>query len=115
MDITRRRVVRLTVTFTLLSLAAGTAWRPHFGSGRASTHPFVDEFYPNHVRSDGGDRVGDASARASGSFDDGWPSADVLGNEVKAAVAAYKVDPIGTLYEEHSPQTDLPRLAQPRS
>jgi hypothetical protein len=41
--------------------------------------------------------------------------ADRLGNEVNAAVAAYKVDPIGTLYEEHSPQIELPRLGEPRS
>jgi hypothetical protein len=40
---------------------------------------------------------------------------DVYGNEVTAAVATYKVDATGTLYELHSPQTELPRLASPKS
>jgi hypothetical protein len=40
---------------------------------------------------------------------------DVYGNEVTAAVATYKVDAAGTLYELHSPQTELPRLAAPKS
>lgn len=40
---------------------------------------------------------------------------DVYGNEVTAAVATYKVDAAGTLYELHSPQTELPRLASPKS
>ena len=40
---------------------------------------------------------------------------DVYGNEVTAAVAKYKFDATGTLYELHSPQTELPRLASPKS
>jgi hypothetical protein len=40
---------------------------------------------------------------------------DVYGNEVTAAVATYKLDATGTLYELHSPQTELPRLASPKS
>lgn len=40
---------------------------------------------------------------------------DVYGNEVTAAVATYKFDATGTLYELHSPQTELPRLASPKS
>ena len=40
---------------------------------------------------------------------------DVYGNEVTAAVATYKVDATGTLYELHSPRTELPRLASPKS
>jgi hypothetical protein len=37
------------------------------------------------------------------------------GNDVTAAVATYTVDPTGVLYEEHSPQTELPRLAASKS
>jgi hypothetical protein len=40
---------------------------------------------------------------------------DVYGNGVTAAVATYKLDAAGTLYELHSPQTELPRLASPKS
>ena len=41
--------------------------------------------------------------------------ADVLGNPVSDAVAKYKFDATGSLYELHSPQTELPRLADPKS
>jgi hypothetical protein len=40
---------------------------------------------------------------------------DLYGNEVTAAVAKYQLDGRGALYELHSPQTELPQLAPPRS
>jgi hypothetical protein len=40
--------------------------------------------------------------------------ADFYGNEVTHAVATYKLDPTGAMYEEHSPQTELPKLAGPK-
>ena len=40
---------------------------------------------------------------------------DAYGNEVTDAVAEYSLDPAGDLYELHSPQTELPRLASPKS
>ena len=40
---------------------------------------------------------------------------DLYGNEVNAAVAEYSVDPLGSPYEVHSPQTELPRLGSPES
>jgi hypothetical protein len=39
---------------------------------------------------------------------------DVYGNEIARPVARYRVDDRGTLYEVHSPQTEVPRLAPPR-
>ena len=39
---------------------------------------------------------------------------DFSGNEVRRAIARYKVDPTGALYEEHSPDTEVPRLAPPK-
>jgi hypothetical protein len=39
---------------------------------------------------------------------------DLKGNEVKPAIARYKIDPTGALYEEHSPDTELPRLGSPK-
>jgi hypothetical protein len=41
-------------------------------------------------------------------------SVDFNGNEVRPAVAHYKVDPAGALYEEHSPETEVPRLGSPK-
>jgi hypothetical protein len=40
---------------------------------------------------------------------------DVYGNEVTAAVATYEIDATGSLYELHSPQTQLPRPGSPKS
>jgi hypothetical protein len=40
---------------------------------------------------------------------------DLYGNEVTEAVAKYKFDSTGSLYETHSPQTELPRLGSPKS
>jgi hypothetical protein len=40
---------------------------------------------------------------------------DVYGNEVTEAVATYKLDSSGAVYEEHSPQTEVPRLGSPKT
>lgn len=40
---------------------------------------------------------------------------DLYGNEVTDAVATYRFDATGSLYETHSPQTELPRLGSPKS
>lgn len=38
---------------------------------------------------------------------------DRYGNEVDRAVGDYRIDHSGDLYEQHSPQTELPKLAPP--
>jgi hypothetical protein len=40
---------------------------------------------------------------------------DRYGNDVSNAVATYTYDRAGTVYEEHSPQTEVPRLKPPVS
>ena len=40
---------------------------------------------------------------------------DMYGNEVTDAIATYTFDRAGSLYELHSPQTELPRLGIPKS
>ena len=40
---------------------------------------------------------------------------DMYGNEVTDAIATYTFDRRGSLYELHSPQTELPRLGIPKS
>ena len=47
--------------------------------------------------------------------DESESATDVLGNPVTDAVAKYKFDATGSLYELHSPQTELPRLGSPKS
>ena len=67
--------------------------------------------------------VSQVTSRAEGSSaeiqeqeaDDSDGPVDLLGNEVTDAVAKYKFDATGSLYETHSPQTELPRLASPKS
>ena len=53
-----------------------------------------------------------ASQRA---FDEADGIVDLYGNEVSDAVARYTLDPAGSLYELHSPQTELTRLGSPKS
>lgn len=43
------------------------------------------------------------------------PALDLYGNAVNVAVAEYKIDAVGRLYELHSPQSELPRLGSPKS
>ena len=47
--------------------------------------------------------------------DEGAGVPDLYGNEVSDAVAKYKADGAGALYEVHSPQTEVPRLGSPKS
>jgi hypothetical protein len=45
--------------------------------------------------------------------DDARQRIDLRGNEITRPVARYRVDARGTLYEVHSPQTEVPRLKAP--
>ena len=40
---------------------------------------------------------------------------DLNGNDVTDAVATYRFGSDGSLYESHSPQTELPKLGPPKS
>jgi hypothetical protein len=41
------------------------------------------------------------------------PEVDLFGNEVEPAIADYRVDLRGTIYERHSPETAVARLGSP--
>ena len=58
---------------------------------------------------DGANRVAQPDEKHDGS------AIDLYGNDVSDAVAKYKLDATGSLYELHSPQTELPRLGSPKS
>lgn len=38
---------------------------------------------------------------------------DIYGNDISPAIASYRRDAAGSLYEEHSPQTEVARLKAP--
>ena len=40
---------------------------------------------------------------------------DLYGNDLSHAVATYSIDALGSPYEVHSPQTELPRLGSPKT
>ena len=40
---------------------------------------------------------------------------DILGNDVEPALADYRIDRGGEVYERHSPETAVPRLGSPTS
>jgi len=60
----------------------------------------------------GPDAIAITSQSRGDRVDDGI---DLYGNEVNAAVATYKLDRTGALYELHSPQTEVPQLRPPKS
>ena len=40
---------------------------------------------------------------------------DLFGNDINDAIARYRSDPAGVVYEEHSPQTEVPFLPPPKT
>lgn len=91
-------------------LAAGALLTPQLVT---ATHPLPSAV--EHVESDGTIDLfglpGDAVEGESNQDE----ATDVYGNRVTPAVATYQLDATGTLYELHSPQTQLPRLKSPKS
>ena len=88
--------------------------------GALLTPQLVTATHPVHSAAEAGD-----SAASADLFDvpldpvEGEPNedevTDVFGNRVTPAVATYQFDAAGSLYELHSPQTQLPRLGSPKS
>jgi len=93
---------------------------PLLAVGALLTPQLVTATYPVHAAAEAVD-----SAASTDLFDipldpvEGEPNedevTDVLGNRVTPAVATYQFDAAGSLYELHSPQTQLPRLGSPKS
>lgn len=55
----------------------------------------------------------DVLAAATASAEEDGTRTDLHGNRIQDAVATYRLDPAGSLYEIHSPQIELPRLKPP--
>lgn len=58
---------------------------------------------------------GEMSAPPMEARDSSDPRVDLLGNEIENAVADYRIDRGGDVYERHSPETAVPRLGSPTS
>lgn len=112
MDTVRRATVAAAGTcFTVACFIVGApqlaTWvtpRPDAASVRVSAPAVIEQ--PDF----------DLSRRLRGaSVQDQEPAVDLYGNEVSTAVATYKLDAAGVLYEEHSPNTAMPRLGGPKT
>lgn len=123
------RTLAATLTVTLCTAGAWGAGAWHGGHAVAIRHqlPVVEgtpaaagtAIVPEAALAPGEKaRTGVASGWSSlpiplleGSKPDG--DLDLYGNEVSNAVATYKSDRTGSVYEEHSPHTEVPRLPPP--
>jgi hypothetical protein len=107
-----QRRIAVMLTFTLLPFAGWTAGAWH------ATSESQQQLTPSNQQT---------LSPVSGTSDPGWSSLssplldepdadaerDLYGNDVSTAVATYKSDRSGTVYEEHSPNTQVPRLKPP--
>jgi hypothetical protein len=93
--VTHRGRIAVVLTLTLFTVAFSAGRRMHHADLRPQPH---------------GSRF-----LASQSLPTHEAIVDVYGNEVTEAVATYKLDPSGDVYEEHSPQTEVPRLGSPKT
>ena len=59
--------------------------------------------------------VSEASDRDAVVVSEEIDAVDAYGNEVTRAVATYQFDATGSLYELHSPRTEVPKLPAPKS
>lgn len=97
MGTTLRRFVRLTVTLTLLTLGIGTGLRLTPSSVGQAFEPAAS------LNDSAGSELGPLNR------------IDFFNHDVTRAVATYKLDPFGLLDEEHSPQTEIARLGEPKT
>lgn len=105
--VTRTRLARWVVVLPLLSVCG--VFAPQLVTPSRSPALLATATTPASDQVDLFPDVPDARS------DDDDGMADLYGNEVTSAVAKYSYDATGSLYELHSPQTELPRLGSPKS
>ena len=104
-----RSVSRVALPAALAILFAGAFFTPQLASHEDVAPPAIAAV-PAPMQptvSQARDDVG--STDASEGF------TDLYGNEINDAIATYTFDQAGSLYELHSPQTEIPRLGSPKS
>lgn len=93
--------------FWVLALIAGReGWRPGYASAIAATSAEITAPLAPTV----GEVGGAPPVEADDSAD---PRVDFLGNEIEDAIADYRIDLGGGVYERHSPETAVPKLGSP--
>jgi hypothetical protein len=100
----RAVVLALCVSATIGASEATLSWLtgPVVQGRRVATPPTPEPMRRRHVAVTAPDTDGIPRQR------------DLRGNEVVRPVAKYRVDQQGTLYEVHSPGTQVPRLGAPQ-
>lgn len=100
-------VITIVIVHALFTLGVGTVARQAHAATVATTCSSLSM----------GQTFSDDSTVDRGRFDveqrGGKGTPDLYGNEVTEAIAEYKLDARGSLYELHSPQTEMPRLRPP--
>jgi hypothetical protein len=125
------RTLAATLTVTLCTAGAWGAGAWHGGRAASASQPQLPAavstpadpdraIVPDAVIIPPDDRASAGAASGWSSLpipllDDATPGGDLdlYGNEVSNAVATYKSDRTGSVYEEHSPHTEVPRLPAP--
>jgi len=105
---------------TMVRVVIGVIWVLSFGAGRewwltAAPSPIAAtsaEITAPAVPAVEG-VAGEPQVEPGDSDDAADPRFDLFGNEIEEAVADYRFDLRGGLYERHSPDTAVPRLGTP--
>jgi hypothetical protein len=98
--------IGIGVVWVLALLAGRAGWHSGFASAIAATSAEITV----PVAQTASEVAGAPSMEANDSAD---PRVDLLGNEIEDAVADYRIDLGGGVYERHSPETAVPKLGSP--
>ncbi len=95
----------LVAVIALWALFSLSLPRVDTGHARVAAE-FADPSHSSAISGADGDRLPETDPDAA---------MDLFGNDVTDAVAQYRLDATGSLYEVHSPQTEIPKLGSPKS
>lgn len=107
---------------TLVRVAIGVIWVVSFGAGREAwrvpppspiTATSAEITAPAAPAEEA--VVGEPLVEPGDSSEPPDPRFDLFGNEIEEAVADYRIDLRGGLYERHSPDTAVPKLGSPKT
>ncbi len=103
-------MVRIFLGALTVTLCASGMWAAH--AARPNLRSLVHHTQVRREVASSTDRFGAGSVPHR---EEAPPRLDRYGNDVSNAVATYTYDRAGVVYEEHSPQTEVPRLKPPIS
>ena len=106
-----RQVARIALVFLIPLIIFGALMTVELTSSRHTPVPAAGAI-PEAI---GLSLVSQDASMPDDQNDDADGGLDLYGNEITDAVAEYKLDATGSLYELHSPQTELPHLGSPKS